>query len=447
MRKTYILLAVILLICMIPISAHAAGFSIDDRHIYEGMDRTYREGYVPQVGNGTATIILPLIADGDMGDTITATPNLGEPDTSPFIFRNYQKTAYRARYEFDGGRANAYLIRFDLLLSPDRVNGVYPVTIDVKGKDGSGGAVQQSFTTYVTITDGKEDATDGSSQPKIIVGSYDIEPSPVMAGEAFTAKITLTNTSKTDSVGNMVVTASCDFPHIALQNESNAIFVGSLGKGESIEIELSYKTDLDTPPQRYAISLAIDYENAGGAGFSSTGTVPISVGQPLRVEMEMPKIAQEVNAGDTLPLSFQVMNLGRSTVYNVRCEVSGEGLFPTGTAFIGNMEAGTDAMGDLDVFIGTKDMTEGYTGEDKYGPTGGMVALIYEDADGQEYREETEFYTTINPPVIQTNTEPEEEPDKAGQWWVSILIGGAVIAALAAYLTRRNRRARENEDI
>ena len=139
MRKTYILLAAILLICMIPISAHAAGFSIDDQHIYEGMDRTYREGYVPQVGNGTATIVLPLVADGDMGDTVTATPNLGEPDTSPFVFRNYQKTAYRARYEFDGGRANAYLIRFDLLLSPDRVNGVYPVTIDVKGKDGDRG--------------------------------------------------------------------------------------------------------------------------------------------------------------------------------------------------------------------------------------------------------------------------------------------------------------------
>ena len=145
----------------------------------------------------------------------------------------------------------------------------------------------------------------------------------------------------------------------------------------------------------------------------------------------MPKIAQEVNAGDTLPLSFQVMNLGRSTVYNVRCEVSGEGLFPRGRPSSEIWRRGPTATGDMDVFIGTKDMTEGYTGEDKYGSTGGMVALIYEDADGQEYREETEFYTNINPPVIQTNTEPEEEPDKAGQWWVSILIGGAVIAGLA----------------
>lgn len=446
MRKIYVLLAVILLICMIPIPAHAAGFSIDDQHIFEGMDRTYREGYVPLVQNGTATIVLPLVADGDIGDTITATPNLGEPETSPFVFRNYQKTAHRARYEFESGRANAYLIRFDLLLSSDRVNGVYPVTIDVKGKDGSGGGIQQSFTSYVTITDGKE-SSESESRPKIIVGSYSIEPSPVMAGDTFTAKITLTDTSKSEPVANMIVTASCDSPHIALQNESNALFVGSLGKGKSTEVELSYKTDLDTPPQRYNISLSIEYENAEAATFSATGSVPVAVSQPLRVEIEMPKIAREVNAGDTLPLSFQVMNLGRSMVYNVRCEVSGEGLFPTGTAFIGNMEAGTDAAGDMDVFIGTKDMTEGYTGEDKYGATSGMVTLIYEDADGQEYREETEFYTTINPPLIQTNTEPEEEPDKAGQWWVAILIGGAVIAGLAAYLTRRNRRARENEDI
>ena len=128
----------------------------------------------------------------------------------------------------------------------------------------------------MTITDGKEDATDGSSQPKIIVGSYNIEPSPVMAGEAFTAKITLTNTSKTDSVGNMVVTASCDSPHIALQNESNAIFVGSLGEGQEYgDRAIIQNRSGHASAAVYDISSPSSMRMQAGRGFSSTGTVSL----------------------------------------------------------------------------------------------------------------------------------------------------------------------------
>lgn len=447
MKKACLILAVMLWIGMIPAPARAAGLCIDDQHVYEGMDRTYRDGYVPRVQDNTMTIVLPLLAEGDMGDTVTAAPDLGDPAASPFVFRNYQTTAHRARYDFDGAKANAYLIRFDLLLSPDRVNGVYPVTVDVHGKDEDGGEVTQSYTSYVTIADGKKaGSTEQATQPRVIVSDYSIAPSPVAAGEAFTARITLANTSGTEPVANMAVTVSCDSPGFALHNDSNAIFVGGLGSGKSTDIELSYTVDQDTPAQRYTISLAIEYENSEGTGFSSAGTVPVPVSQPLRVEMDMPEIAEEAYAGDTMPLTFQVMNLGRGTVYNVRCEVLGAGLFPSGTAFIGNMEAGTAMSGDMEVFIGTRDMTKGYEGKEKYGLTGGKITLLYEDAYGRQYSEETEFKLTINQPVIQGDTS-EEEPARAGQWWVSILIGGALIAGLIVYITLRGKRARINEDI
>ena len=35
--------------------------------------------------------------------------------------------------------------------------------------------------------------------------------------------------------------------------------------------------------------------------------------------------------------------------------------------------------GDMDVFVGTKNMSEGYEGDDKYGYTNGKITLIYED--------------------------------------------------------------------
>jgi hypothetical protein len=482
MKRLCVLLAVILMLVLIwPAAALAEGeptptptveptesptelvaavnLDIDNTHAYDGMDKAYKDGYTPDVKDGIATVVLPLIADGEIKDNaITVTPNLGDTASSPFVYRNYQKTVYlQDNAVAGGGTVPSYLVRFDLSLASGRVNGVYPVTIDVQAQTPDGSSVQKSFTCYVTITDGKDpnattptpEPEKPTSQPKIIISGYSVNPSPAIAGEEFTVSITLKNTSETKSVQNMVVTASCESPNFSLQNDSDTFYIGKLGKGKTTEIELKYKTDLETPAQRYNITLAIGYDNTDATPLTSTGTVAVQVSQPLRVEMEIPQIAPEVNAGDTLPLTFQVMNMGRSKVYNVRCELSAPGLIPSGTAFIGNMEPGTAMPGEMDVFIGTKNMTEGYEGEDKYGYTNGVITLIYEDEAGQQYTKDVEFSTTINPPVIvAASTEPAEEPEKAGQWWVSIVIGAVAIGGLAAFLViRTKRKVKDNEDI
>ena len=87
-------------------------------------------------------------------------------------------------------------------------------------------------------------------------------------------------------------------------------------------------------------------------------------------------------------------------------------------------------------------MSEDYEGEEKYGFTNGTITLIYEDADGQEYTQETEISTMISEPVItvSNNDEEEEQQEKAGQWWISIVIGVVIIAGLATYIIIRKAR-------
>ena len=469
MKRLIILFMALALVFMLPARALAeeeespeptvgTSLEIDDENVYEGMDKAYKNGYTPIVKDGKATVVVPLITDGKIkDDIITVTPGLGDTSSSPFVYKNYQRTVNLIDNAVEEGtKVSSYLVRFDFLLSSERYNGVYPVTIDVQAQaEEDGSPIQQQFTTYVTITDGKDPNAPEPTpkpekpkpQPKIIVGSYSINPSPAMAGEVFTATVTLKNTNEKRSVQNMAVTVSCDSPNFLLQNESNVIYIKKLSKGAETDLSLTYKTDLETPAGRYNIMLAVEYDDSDAATLSSSGTVPVTISQPLRVEMETPQIPTEVNAGDTMPLSFQVMNMGRSNVYNVRIELSADGLIPSETAFIGNMEAGVAMPGEMNVFVGTKDMSEGYEGEEKYGFTSGKIILIYEDSDGQEYTEETEIFTTINPPVITpASTEPEEEPEKAGQWWISVIIGGVVIAGLAAFLIIRGKKGKQHED-
>ena len=472
MKKRYILLLAALVLLTWPVTTFAAddaaspelaaatvSLELDNTRVYDGMNKAYKDGYMPTIKNGIATIVLPLMANGTIeGNTITVTPGLGEPASSPFVYSNYQKSVALADNAVAGGKTVAgYLVRFDLPLNAGRTNGVYAVTVDVAAKAADLSPIRQSFTAYVTITGGKDpnaaQATPKpekpTSQPKIIVGSYAVNPSPAMAGEQLTATITLENTSKTKGVQNMAVTVSCDSPNFSLQNDSNTLFIGKLGKGATTEIAVTYKTDLATPPQRYNIVLAIEYDNSDATTLSAAGTVPVTISQPLRVELEKPQIPDSVNAGDTMPLTLQVMNMGRGKVYNVRIDLSAPGLIPTRTAFIGNMEAGTAAQGQMDVFVGTKDMTEGYEGNDKYGLTSGKLTLTYEDEGGKQYTQDMELSTTINEPVITpVSAKPQEEPEKASQWWISIVAGIVVIGGLAALLiVRGKRRIKNNEDI
>ena len=39
---------------------------IDDANLYDGMTKTYSQGYSPTVANGVATIVLPLVTTGSI---------------------------------------------------------------------------------------------------------------------------------------------------------------------------------------------------------------------------------------------------------------------------------------------------------------------------------------------------------------------------------------------
>ena len=65
-------------------------------------------------------------------------------------------------------------VHLELELSPDRVNGTYPVALNIQAReaDGERERFAQVFTVYVTVTDGKDPnavppAEIPPSQPKL----------------------------------------------------------------------------------------------------------------------------------------------------------------------------------------------------------------------------------------------------------------------------------------
>ena len=136
----------------------AVKFQIDDTHIYEGMEKAYKDGYEPTVADDKVQMVLPLVAE-DMKavSSVTVTPNLGDTGTAPFVYKNYQKTFKATEEKVNGtkDKKQVFLVSYTFPLKSDRKNGTYPVVFDVSAK-ADGQEIQQSFTLYVTIKDEKK---------------------------------------------------------------------------------------------------------------------------------------------------------------------------------------------------------------------------------------------------------------------------------------------------
>ena len=428
---------------------------IDSAHIYSGMDMAYEDGYLPRVTDGVMKIVLPLRCSGELWDNkLDASVTLDTSSSSPFVVENFRKTFYLESVtpKNSSEPQDIYLVKFDIGLSDSRKNGAYPVTVNTSGFDASGSAVNTSFTLYITITDGKVEKVaqpvveTATAEPVVYISKTVIEPETAQAGGAFTMTVTLQNSITTKSVKNMLVTVDTGNVQIDLEEDSNIFPIEKIDKGGEVELTLHFSTEPAIPSGKYPISFSFKYDSSKTLNLSSNGSAMLEIRQPANMELVMPRFSSSVSVGETVPITFQVMNMGRSAMYNVRCTVSGFGLLPSNTGYIGTMEAGTSANTEVELYIIALNASEGNENGPQYGDTTGTVTLIYEDETGQEYSQEATFDTTVNRPLVQlpeSNTAQEQEEQRVGSWWVSVIIlGGVILGTVGVILFLRFKKRR-----
>lgn len=428
---------------------------IDSSHIYNGMDMAYEDGYLPQISGGTMKIVLPLKCSGGLwDDKLDTSISLDTSATSPFVVENFRKTFYLEAVTPKNGSESQeiYLVTYDIQLSDERRNGTYPVSISTAGFDVSGNAVDTTFTLYITITDGKVEKVaqpvvdTPTAEPVVYISKTVLEPKTAQAGDSFTLTVTLKNSITTKSIRNMLVTVDTGNVLIDLEEDSNIFPVEKIERGGEVELTLHLSTEPAIPSGKYPISFSFKYDSSKTLNLSSNGSTVVEIQQPANMELVMPRFADSVSVGETVPVSFQVMNMGRSSMYNVRCIVSGFGLVPSNTGYIGTMEAGSSKTTKVELYIIALNASSGNENGQQYGGTTGTVTLIYEDETGQEYSQEATFETTVTRPVVQlpqNNTEEEKAEQRVSSWWVSVsILGGAILAAVGTILFIRSKKRR-----
>jgi len=447
-RLISIVLTAMLVFGAAGITAFADGglLKIESTGKYGDMAKSYQEGYAPVQTGDSVKVVLPLTAaTADAPASITVALDLGDASTAPFVFNNYTKTIANTN--------GVYPVEFELALRTDRCSGSYPIVFNTSYANAAGETIQQPFTVYATV-DGKSPAATPTAeaprpQPKLIVSKYSTDPAVVEAGESFPVHATLENTSEKYDVRNITVTYAGDGKSLLSADNTNTIYIDKIKRGETEDISFKLQARLDSVPGIQTVTLTIAYEDSKATAYTVTEPLLLQVSQPVNLEFDEPDIPDSANAGDTLPISFNVFNKGRSKLYNVMVKIDAPGLLPEGSAFVGNMEPGTSGTAELYVFVGTLAMSQSDDGSmktdnssEKYGYTQGKITISYEDEFGNPYTKEIDVGMDIQPPVISASTEETQEKpaDTVSQWWISVVIGAALIAAVTAAMAVRKKR-------
>lgn len=431
---------VISLLLLFPIGVwadDAFSFIIDAQHVYPGMDMNYAQGYVPAVENNTARVVLPLILKGNGScDNIMVRIDLGESCEAPFICKNYINTFAPQRYEFSGGRVTCFLVRFDIELKADRVNGSYPILANVEGLSKGGEKIERQFPLYIIIRDGTDSADTGesASQPRLMMESYAYGPRPLQAGGDGTLTATVKNMSRTQSVQNIKLTIQDDGAGI-LPAETGSVYVPEIGKGESISCDFALRVTEKAAVGPHAVAVTMEYEDESASVLTAADTVVLDIEQPLRLEYEQPSLPGKVTEGDNLSFSMELMNLGKSTVYNVLVKFEIPGMNNGGSILVGNIEPGKSAPAKTNLLVNAMD--------ERYGETAGEIILSYENEAGEVFTREMDVHTVIEEKIdVGPAAEEENHPKKAVPWW-GIVIAAIILLGVIGIISAKTIKAQK----
>lgn len=263
----------------------------------------------------------------------------------------------------------------------------------------------------------------------------------IYAGDHVVLHLKLRNTSPT-AMSNIKVSFKSDV--IVPAEGSNSFFIPSLASGQVTEeaLVLAVLPNAEAGPR----SLAFDmyYEFNGGEA-QNTEEISVIVEQKVRYELnELNPLPLSVQEGQVLSLSYQVRNLGQSTLRNVQAKIEGNVIPSDGNTslFLGNIEAAKEENIDLPFFF------QG-TGEQQV-----RFIFSYETDAGVVKEQIEDFHVQVEayeaPPQTEDDGEIEvDQPEDTSMWSILMyaVLALIVCAIILVFVINKKRKQKKSKSL
>ncbi len=283
----------------------------------------------------------------------------------------------------------------------------------------------------------QEPETVDNSQPRLMVTDYEIENGFLSPDATKKLTITLKNMHSSKSVSNIKLSLSEDTDEIR-PTDMGTKYVSLIGAGKYYSWVVELKAVHTATVGEHKLSFSCEYEDGNGSGYSANDILRVEVRQPAELSFDGAKLPVKVVQDETVTLNINLMNTGKSTLYNCKVEYDIEGLESGGSSFAGEIPVGESKTATANLRVDS----------DKTGNVKGTIKITYEDAFGKNYEKEQEVKTLIEKKVIKAEKKEEEEK-KNPLWWLFLLgglvVGGGLGFGIPFAINSRKQRLKDEE--
>lgn len=307
----------------------------------------------------------------------------------------------------------SYTWSFSITTSENATGGNHAVNITAQyeTKDGQSLSSSDNITLNVIKNEVREEKTDESA-PKLMVTEYKLDKEYLSPGEKALLKITIKNTHATRSVSNIKFSLSEESGEITPSGMGTAHIKNISAGGTYVwEVELTASHTVTVGEHRFNVSA--EYEDSDYRSYSSSDTLRLNVRQSVNLKYDSAILPKKVVQGDNQTVTINLMNTGKSTVYNCTIDFDIEHLQSGGSTFVGNIEPAMSSTATANLRVDSN-----FEGEVK-----GKITITYEDDYGEVYTDTVDVSTVIEKKVEQLQKPEEENEKKNSLWWLFIIIG------------------------
>lgn len=346
--------------------------------------------------------------------------------------------------------------RFNVKVKPSLANGTYTFnfTLRYRLKGNEAPEADKTEAGMVFVTGAKQPSTGGgggggggsalpATQAKLLVESTTTSIDNPKAGDTFDVILKLRNTNEKQFVQNIKVTFATDNDALLPAQGSSSFYIDRIDADGTYELKIPVTARPDIPDAPIKMTLTMEYEDRKVNTVSASQVIVLNVKQVQKLRLDELVLPQgEIIVGDTATFTMNVINSGRTTLYNVSAAMlESEQFMTAGSSYLGNLEAGSSKQVELDIYPNVE------------GPIDGTLRVTYEDANGNQTYEDTPFSIYASPmeqddpgifePVIEPTPEPVNEFSSVLAnlpWWVYGAAGLFVICVVMLIAVAMRRR-------
>lgn len=280
-----------------------------------------------------------------------------------------------------------------------------------------------------------------AATPYVIVSSYNYGGGQVTAGDVFDLTINFYNTSETIDVENMVMTITTP-DAFSLTSSSNTFYISDLEAQQTLSKKVSVQAKPSAKPESHAIEVSFRYQYIAD-GTRKDGDTKESIAIPVvqldRFSVDPIEMQNQMFVGEEIPVTVNMVNKGRSEVYNISGEIRGNIANPGQRQNLGNLESGKSES--MDFYITCTEP----------GWVNGEVIITYEDVNmvvktvSVPYSIEVLSFDDVNGPEPGWEEPGMEVPPEEGQnnklGIIIAVVAGVVTAAGVLLVIRKKKMA------